>query len=159
MTLLARVGDQRRAAREMRSLEGRLAPLAGAPSGTAFADADLGGPARLLRSGGSTLAYGFDGDVLVLSTEAAGVREARTQKNSLATSPRFRGVLSGLPPRVSALVFVDPNQLLRLGADTGTGLEDALQDVRDDLARVRAIGLHTHGAGKSSTVDLSLTIP
>ena len=65
----------------------------------------------------------------------------------------------GLPPRVSALVFVDPNQLLRLGADTGTGLEDALQDVRDDLARVRAIGLHTSGAGKSSTVELSLTIP
>jgi hypothetical protein len=158
ITLLARVSDRARAQTQLRRLEARLASLAGAP-GASFTDANLGGPARVLRSGGTTLAYALDGDVLALSTETAGVSDLRDKGRSLASTEAFRKVLPSLPPEVSALVFVDPNQLLRLGADTGTGLEDALQDVRDDLARVRAIGLHTSGAGKSSTVELSLTIP
>ncbi len=159
VTLLARVRDPEKAGAALRRLEPELAGLVGAPAGAQWADARLGGPARRLDAGPAGLAYGFAGDVLALSTTASAVSAARSRSAPLENSEAYRSVLSESPPRVTSLVFLDPNQLLRLGADTGTGLEDALQDVSGDLARVRAIGVTASGTGESSTVELSLSIP
>ncbi len=159
ITLLARTRDAAKARVAVRALEPSLGRLIGAAQGAAFADAQLGGAARRLDVGGATLAYGFDGDVLALSTADSGVTAARAPDARLASSPAFRTASAKLPRRITSLVLLDPKQLLRLGVDTGTGLEDALQDVRDDLARVRAIGIYASGTGGSSTVDLSLSIP
>jgi hypothetical protein len=159
ITLLARTRDAAKARTAMRSLEGALGGLIGAPRGSAFADADLDGPARRLDAGGAGLAYGFDGPVLALSTSPSGVRAAREDGERLGSQPAFRAVTGNLGLPLTSLVFLDPNQLLRLGVDTGTGLDDALQDVRGDLSRVRAIGIKAGGTGGSSTVELSLLIP
>ncbi len=159
ITLLALTRDAAKARAALSQLEPSLGRLIAAPEGAKFADTQLDGPARQLDVGGATLAYGFDGKVLVLSTSAAGVRAARADEPRLSSLKAFRAVAQELPSRVTSLVFLDPNQLLRLGVDTGTGLDDALQDVRDDLARVRSIGIHASGKGGSSTVELSLSIP
>lgn len=158
ITLLARTREPRAARAAMRDLEGALGRLIEAP-GAAFADADLAGPARRLDAAGATLAYGFDGPVLALSTSAAGVAAARASGARLGSQPAARAVTGKLRAGVTSLVFLDPNQLLRLGVDTGTELDDALQDVRGDLASVRAIGIKASGTGRSSTVELSLLIP
>lgn len=159
ITLLARVRDGAKARAAVRDLEPVLGRLIGAPAGAAFSDADLDGPARRLDIAGSTLAYRFADEVLAISTAPSGLQGFRAGAGRLGTTAEFRRVASELPRRVTSLVFFDPNQLLRLGVDTGTGLEDTLQDVRDDLARVRAIGIHASGTGGSSTVELSLSIP
>ena len=160
ITLLAQTRDGAKARAAMRALEGSLGQLIGVAQGGAFTDVDLGGPARQLSTtSGATLTYGFDGDVLALSTSPAGVSAVREGGERLGSQPAFRAVTGNLGSRVTALVFLDPNQLLRLGVDTGTGLDDALQDVRDDLASVRAIGIQASGTGGSSTVEISLLIP
>ncbi len=61
--------------------------------------------------------------------------------------------------RINSLIFLDPKQLLRLGADTGIGPVGALEGSRTDLAKVRSIGVTTTGTSRLSTVDLSLWIP
>lgn len=159
ITLLARMRAPAQARRTLRRLEEALGRLFGAPAGPEFADADLGGPARQLSAGSVEVAYALDDDVLVLSANPASVTGVRALKTPLSRTAGFRAALPELPRRATSLVFLDPNQLLQLGASTGTGLENALQDVRDDLARVRAISVHTVGTGGSSTVELSLSIP
>jgi hypothetical protein len=60
---------------------------------------------------------------------------------------------------VSSLVFLVPDQLLRLGDEGSTGVLGAAGGIRRDLARVRAIGAQASGGASASTVDLSLWIP
>ena len=71
----------------------------------------------------------------------------------------FEAVTGNAGNPITSLVFLDPNQLLRLGADTGIGPAGALEGSRRDLAKVRAVGVTTTGSSRESTVDLSLWIP
>ncbi|MCU0314793.1 MAG: hypothetical protein MUC84_12125, partial [Solirubrobacteraceae bacterium] len=165
LTLLARVRDPARARAAMRRLEGALAPLAGVPDGVAWADARPGGvPARLVNGGpGRVLGWAVTrGDVLVLATSAAGIAALAPGAPALAGTPAYQRVL-GDPanPRnpISSLVFLLPDQLLRLGDDGSTGAIGSAGGIRRDLARVRAIGARASGGESASTVDLSLWIP
>jgi hypothetical protein len=100
----------------------------------------------------------FDGKVVV-STAPAGVRAVKDAKRSLAESPDFRAVAGGHPSRVSSLVFLDFNRLLQLGEQTGLDESKAYQRVKDDLAKVRAVGAHSSGNATESTAEISLLIP
>ncbi len=161
LTLMSRVRDPAKARAAMTALEAPLARLVAAPAGAAFSDiSPAGAPARTLSGTASVgLTWALDGSTLIFSTAPSGVTDARSRSGRLTDTAAYRSVEGNTPNLITSLVFLDPNQLLRLGADTGIGPGSALQGIRDDLVRVRAIGAHAAGTGTVSTVDLSLFIP
>jgi hypothetical protein len=166
LTLLARVRDPARARAAMAGLEPTLARLAGVPDGVAWAPARPGGVAARLVDGGAgrTLAWTVTGrDLLVLSTSAAGIAALAPGSPTLGGTRAYREVAGdtanpGNP--ISSLVFLLPDQLLRLGDDgSNPGALGTVGGIRRDLARVRAIGARASGGATASTVELSLWIP
>ena len=69
------------------------------------------------------------------------VRAIQADGPRLAETKGFRAVTGNTRNPITSLVFLDPNQLLRLGADTGLGPAGALQGSRRDLAKVRAMNV------------------
>jgi hypothetical protein len=100
----------------------------------------------------------FDGKVVV-STSPAGVRAVRDAKGRLVDTDAYRAVTGGHPTRVSSLVFLDFNRLLLLGEQTGLDQSRAYLRVKDDLAKVRAVGAHSSGNATESIAEISLLIP
>lgn len=160
VTVLSRMRDPRRARAAMAGVEPALARALGAPPGVGWGDARLAGrPARtIVVAPGRELTWVLEGDVLAVSTARAALA-VPGRGGGLASSPAFRRTAGTLPRRVTSLVFLEPNQVLRLGEGTGQGPGAALGGVRADLARVRALGAHVTGGGTVSTVELSLWIP
>lgn len=100
----------------------------------------------------------FDGR-LVLSTSPDGIAAFRAGKGALAGSEAFKSV-TGTPGRaVSSLLFLDFNQLLTLGEQTGLGDSAAYRAVKGDLTRVRSVGFVSSGRGGDTTAQLRLEIP
>lgn len=161
ITLLSRVGDPRAVRRAMTALEPELARLVGAPQSATWSDATpAGAQARTLADApGQALSWAMAGTTLIVSTSLEGIGAIRAGGPSLASTRGFQAATGDLRSPVTSLVFLDPNQLLRLGADTGIGPVGALEGNRKDLAKVRAIGVTTAGTSRQSTVDLSLWIP
>jgi hypothetical protein len=60
---------------------------------------------------------------------------------------------------VGSLVFLDFNQLLRLGEQTGLDESREYQSVRDDLQRIRAVGSTAIPGTGESTAEILLQIP
>jgi hypothetical protein len=100
----------------------------------------------------------FDGK-LVVSTSPAGVRAVRDAKRRLVDSDAYRAVTAGHPQEVTSLVFLDFSRLLQLGEQTGLDQSRAYLQVKDDLAKVRAVGAHSSGNATESTAEISLLIP
>ncbi len=160
-TLLARVAQPARVRAAMTAIEPDLATLVGATGAAAWADAAPGGlRARTLADApGRSLSWAVDGKTLILSTSLDGISTITGDGPRLGDARGFDAVTGNPRNPITSLVFLDPNQLLRLGADTGIAPAGALEGSRRDLAKVRAIGVTTTGTSRESTVDLSLWIP
>lgn len=160
VTLLSRVRDPRAVRRAMAGVEPVLARVLAAPATALWADTTPAGlRARTLANARGGLTWALDGDTLILSTALDGVSSIVAGGPRLAAARRFRAVTGNPRNQITSLVFLDPDQLLRLGADTGLGPASALEGSRADLARVRSVGITTTGSSRTSTVDLSLWIP
>lgn len=160
-TLLSRIADPARVRTAMTAIEGDLATLVGAPSTAAWTDAAPAGlrGRTLADAPGQTISWAIDGNTLIVSTSLDGIAVIKSAGPRLRTARGFRAVTGNPRNPITSLVFLDPNQLLRLGADTGIAPAGALEGSRRDLAKVRAIGATTTGTSRESTVDLSLWIP
>ncbi len=161
VTLLSHVSSASGAGSAMRALEPGLAMLIGAPAAPGWKDAGSAG-ARVRTIGtppGPSLAWALDGTTLILSTALDGIATIRADGPRLAQARAFRAVTGNPLNRINSLTFLDPKQLLRLGADAGIGPVGALEGSRTDLAKVRSIGVTSTGTSRLSTVDLSLWIP
>lgn len=159
--LIGRVRDAGRARAAMRALEPDLLALAGAPGGASWVDASPGGlRARTLADApGRGLSWALDGDLLLVSGSLDGLSALAADGPRLGDARGFRAVRGDTREPLTSLVFLDPNQLLRLGADTQVAASGALEGSRSDLAKVRAAGVTTTGTSRESTVDLSIWIP
>jgi hypothetical protein len=135
--------------------------LAGAPDGASWIGASPQGlSARTLADApGQGLAWALDGDLLMLAGSLDGLSALAAEGPRLGDSRGFRAVLGDTGDPLTSLVFLDPDQLLRLGADTSVAAPGALEGSRRDLAKVRAAGVTTTGTSRESTVDLSIWIP
>jgi hypothetical protein len=83
----------------------------------------------------------------------------RAAGGRLRDAQTFRAVLADAPEQVSALGFLDFSELLRLGEQTGLDKSRAYQRVRDDLGKVRAVGVVSTGDADHTTVQVELSIP
>ena len=128
--------------------------------GTKVTHTTAGGqPVTVLRAGRSFELYAavYDGK-LVVSTDAAGIASARGD-GALQRSEAFRRVVPETDGRVTAVGFLDFDQLLKLAERTGLEQSRAYQGVRADLQRVRAVGFSSSGTEGDTTAEIRFDIP
>lgn len=101
----------------------------------------------------------FDGK-LVISTGMAGIAAARDPKGGIADADGFKATVpDASADDVTSLLFLDFSQLLRLAEQTGLNDSRAYLAVKDDLARVRAVGVRSTGEGEDTTAEIRFQIP
>jgi hypothetical protein len=162
LSLVTRTGDEGGTRRTLDRLRGPLARLLrprGEPE-PRWDPLDLdGGDAWTLRlPSGAAITYAVADGRLVLSTSPDGVRAILAADGSLRGSDAFEEVLGGRPERVGTLGFLDFSQLLELGEQTGLNDSRAYLAARDDLRRVRAIGVSSTGDEGTSTAEILVSI-
>ena len=164
LTVITRTDDEGRTTRTLRDLEAPLARLvtpqgAGRPK-WAGEDVGDGVTARTLKlQTGASVSYAIFGERLVVSTSAAGIRHVRDGGDSLDDGDTFEDVLGDRPDEVTSLGFLDFSQLLELGEQTGLNDSRAYLAAREDLKRIRAVGISSSGTGEESTAEILLSIP
>jgi hypothetical protein len=163
LTLIASTDDEQRTREAFARLQQPLARLLTVPGSGAAAwkERDVDGVKTFqLRLGvGIELDYAvFDGK-LVVSTSLAGVRAVKQRKGSLADNGSFEATVGGHPKKVTSLVFLDFSQLLALGERTGLSDSRSYLAVREDLRKVRAVGVAASGGASESTTELFIQIP
>jgi hypothetical protein len=165
LTMVARTSDEARARTMLASLQGPLARVLGAAtagSGTVptFTQHVVAGAVayRLRINPALEVDYAVANGRIVVSTSLNGIAAAMGGKGSLAGDSKFRSVIGG-PKRVTSVLFLDLDQLLRLGAQTGLDQDPQFLAVRKDLRRVHAVGLTASSGEAQTTAELSLQIP
>ena len=114
---------------------------------------------RWLEPRGVRIVYAvFDGQ-LVVSTSPQGIRAVKDRSDSLADTEAFRGATAGLPSKVTALGFLDFTRLLQLGEQTGLRDNQRYLAIREDLRKVRAVGVATQAGANVSTAEFHVQIP
>lgn len=108
---------------------------------------------------GLQLSYAAWDDRLVVSTALEGIAAVR-KEDGLPGTDGFDAVLGDRPPIVSALVFLDLNQLLTLGEQAGLAEDPGYLAVRDDLQKLRAAGAVVSREEENfTTAELTFQIP
>jgi hypothetical protein len=158
--------DEGKARAALARLQGPLVRAIGAPPGSGpvpgFQAVDLDGIAAssLQISPLITLTYAiFDGK-LVISTQPAGVEQVAKAGDggSLASSASFEDATLRLPATMSALVFVNLDELLDLAEQLGR-IEDPLYaSFRDDIRKLHAIAVGVSAGGDELRSRLFVTI-
>jgi hypothetical protein len=82
----------------------------------------------------------FDGK-LVISTDPAGVAQVRSGEGGLAESGSYEAVVDRLPDHVSALVFLNLDELLGLAVQAGLAEDPLYASLSDDISQIRSLGL------------------
>jgi hypothetical protein len=125
-----------------------------------FGAADVAGvtaaTARL--APGLELSYAAFDDRLVVSTALQGIAAVR-RGDGLPGEEGFDAVLSDRPDALSALLFLDLNQLLTLGEQAGLAEDPRYLAVRDDLQKLRAAGAVVSREEEFTTAELTFQIP
>lgn len=125
-----------------------------------FGAADVEGvtAATAVLAPGLELSYAAWDGRLVVSTALAGIAAVRKAKG-LPGTDGFDAVLDDRPDELSALVFVDLNQLLTLGEQAGLAEDPGYLAIRDDLQKLRAAGAVLSREGEFTTAELTFQIP
>jgi hypothetical protein len=105
------------------------------------------------------LDYAVDDGQVLLATDLPALAAGLLEEDPLRRSADWRAVNSDLPDRVTSVGFLDPGRLLPLLEGSGLARSQQYLAVRDDLRRIRAIGLAgTSGEGET-TSEITLSIP
>ena len=107
---------------------------------------------------GLELSYAAFDDRLVVSTALRGIAAVR-RGEGLPGEDGFDAVLGDRPDSLSALVFLDLNQLLTLGEQAGLAEDPRYLAVRDDLQKLRAAGAVVSREEEFTTAELTFQIP
>jgi hypothetical protein len=97
----------------------------------------------------------FDGK-LVISTDPAGVAQVRSGEGGLAGSAAFEAATDSLPDEVSALVFLNLDELLGLAEQAGLAEDPLYASLSDDLSRVGSLGLAVNAGDDQLKSELFL---
>jgi hypothetical protein len=165
LTLIAKVKDEEAARVAFGQLQTPLAklfapPNAGPGQAPVFNESDVDGMKvfSLALAPNVEIDYAVFGGKLVVSTNLEGVRAVRRARGPITQRSGFQATLGQRPRSVTSLVFLDFRQLLDLGERTGLMQSRTYLGVRNDLRRVRALGVASSGGRNESTTELSLQI-
>jgi Protein of unknown function (DUF3352) len=164
LSLVTDVESEDRTAAVLRRLQAPLLRLL-TPRGEAppeWSAQDLGDGVRawtLATPAGAEISYAVLEGRLVLGTGVDSIRRIKDAGDTLADSERFERVTEGSPDEVTSLGFLDFSQLLELGEQTGLNDSRDYLAARDDLQRIRAVGLSSRGDEGETTAEILLSIP
>jgi hypothetical protein len=99
----------------------------------------------------------FDGK-LVLSTQPQGISQVRSSGDSLAGTSAFQDATDRLPDRVSALVFLNLEEVLGLAQQAGLAENPLYASLSGDISRVGSLGLAVRGSASELQSELFLAI-
>jgi len=165
LVVIVRTGNEDRTRTALAELEAPLAqpfppPASGRGQAPVFTDQQVDGITahQLALAPGLEFDYAvFDGKVVVASSLAA-IAAVRDHARSLADDNRYQATVGGRPATVTSLLFLDFDQLLSLGEQTGLTRSARYRALRADLQRIRAIGLRSSSGEADSTAELFLQI-
>jgi hypothetical protein len=166
VTVIARTPDPdvtRRVFAELEVPLERLFAPAGNAAGQApiFNQTTVGGVTahQLVLAPGLQFDYAISGHEVLLSTSLGGIASIARHSSSLLDQPAYKVTLGNHPARVTSLLFLDLNQLLSLGEQTGLITGTRYSALKPDLERVHAIGMASTSGEAESTAELYLQIP
>jgi hypothetical protein len=166
LLILTRTSDPQSARVTLASLEGPLAQLFPPPSsgpGQApeWIDLHINGITvhQLAVASGLNLDYSVFGHLAAVSTSLESIAGVARHRRALDQDSAYRAVLHGLAGDVSSLLFLDFSHVLGLGEQTGLISGAGYRALRPDLAKIRAVGLHSMAGEDDTTAELSLNIP
>jgi Protein of unknown function (DUF3352) len=99
----------------------------------------------------------FDGK-LVVSTRPEGISQVRSSGDNLAGTNDFEDVADRLPDRVSALVFLNLEEVLGLAQQAGLAENPLYASLSEDISRVGSLGLAVRGGEDELRSELFLAI-
>src|SRR5205807_4256824 len=97
--------------------------------------------------------------LVVISTGLQGIADVARHAHALTSDPAYKSTDGDQPRAVTSLLFLDFSQLLRLVEQTGLASSMRLGALQADLAKVRAVGLHSTSGESDTTAELFLQIP
>jgi hypothetical protein len=99
----------------------------------------------------------FDGK-LVVSTQPQGISQVRSSGDNLAGTGAFEDATDRLPDRVSALVFLNLDEVLGLAQQAGLAENPLYASLSEDISRVGSLGLAVRGSDDELQSELFLAI-
>ncbi len=99
----------------------------------------------------------FDGK-LVVSTQPEGISQVRSSGDTLAGTSAFEDATDPLPDRVSALVFLNLDEVVGLAQRAGLADNPLYASLSEDISRVGSLGLAVNGSDDELQSELFLAI-
>ncbi len=99
----------------------------------------------------------FDGK-LVISTQPEGISQVRSSGDNLAGTGGYRAATERLPDRVSALVFLNLDEVLGLAQQAGLAEDPLYASLSEDISHVQSLGLAVRGSDEQLRSELFLAI-
>jgi len=99
----------------------------------------------------------FDGK-LVVSTQPEGISQVRSSGDNLAGTGAYQAAVDRLPERVSALVFLNLDEVLGLAQEAGLAEDPLYASLSEDISHVQSLGLAVRGSDEQLRSELFLAI-
>jgi hypothetical protein len=99
----------------------------------------------------------FDGK-LVISTQPQGISQVRSSGDDLAGTSAYQDATNRLPDQVSALVFLNLDEVLGLAQRAGLAENPLYASLSQDISRVGSLGLAVQGSDHELESELFLAI-
>jgi hypothetical protein len=97
----------------------------------------------------------FDGK-LVISTAPEGIEQVRSSGDNLAGTSGYEDATDRLPDQVSALVFLNLDELFGLAQRAGLATDPLYASLSQDISRVGSLGLAVRGSDNELRSELFL---
>ena len=154
--------DEQRAADALASLQQPIlrASGTGGPQVPAFQSKEIDGVSvhSIQVSPTVDLSYAiFDGK-LVISTQPEGIAQVRSSGDSLAGTGAYQAATDRLPDSVSALVFLNLDEVLGLAQQAGLAENPLYASLSEDISHVQSLGLAVRGSDEELQSELFLAI-
>jgi hypothetical protein len=151
--------DTKKATAALAALQGPLARSV--PSGAqvpSFQTQDVDGVAvhSLSVSPQVNLSYAVFDRLLVISTQPEGIEQVRSSGDQLAGTGSYEAATDRLPSSVSALVFLNLDEVFGLAQQAGLATDPLYASLSEDISRIGSLGLAVTGSSSELRSELFL---
>jgi hypothetical protein len=102
------------------------------------------------------LSYAVFDRLLVISTQPEGIEQVRSNGDELADTGSYQAALEHLPSSVSALVFLNLDEVFGLAQQAGLATDPLYASLSEDISRIGSLGLAVTGSSSELRSELFL---
>ena len=104
------------------------------------------------------LSYAIFDDKLVISTQPQGIAQVRSGGDHLSGTSAYQAATDQLPDSVSALVFLNLDEVLGLAQRAGLAEDPLYASLSEDISHIQSLGLAVRGSEEQLRSELFLAI-